>query len=120
VGRKTPPHPAYPQWTTARYFQFLRSALRKLWLRWPPRSEALRAARKTVAGKRHKYEYLCAQCRKWYMQKEVEVDHIVPAGSLNSHDDLKGFVSRLLVSIKGLRVLCRPCHQEITNKEKNG
>lgn len=52
------------------------------------------------------------------MQKDVQVDHIIPAGSLQSTDDLKGFVERLFCSIDGLQVLCKPCHDDKTQKEK--
>lgn len=118
MGRKTPPYEHWPTWTTARYFQFLRSGLRKLWLKWPPRFEALRLSRRTVTGQRHKYEHLCASCGSWEMQKNVDVDHIESAGALNCHDDLKGFVSRLLCGSDGLRILCKPCHKRITKEDK--
>lgn len=118
MPNKTPPHKAYPRWTEAKYFQFIRSALRKLSVRWPPRGEALKLGRRTVTGKRHRFEHLCTICKKWFPQKEIDIDHIIPAGKLNSHDDLKGFVSRLFCGVGGLRKLCRPCHKAHTKAEK--
>lgn len=117
MGRKTPPFEGYPAWTTAKFWSFIRSGLRQKWVRWPPRYEALNAARKTVKGKRHKYEYKCSKCRKWFKQKDVEVDHIEPAGSLSSYEDISGFVERLFVSADKLRIVCKPCHKKITHGE---
>ena len=120
MGKKTPPCEVYPQWTTARFWSFLRSALRQCWTRWPPRYETLNDAKRPYKGadKRRKFEYQCCQCKKWYKQKEVEVDHIVPCGTLKDWKDIEGFVKRLLVSKEGLRVVCKPCHLSLTAKEK--
>lgn len=119
MGRKTPPFKEYPKWTTARYWSFVRSALRKAFTRWPPKYECLNDAKRTVTGKRHRYEYKCAKCSKWYKQKDVQVDHIKPCGSLNKHEDLPRFVRRLFVAKDKLRVLCKPCHQGETNEQRD-
>jgi len=115
MTRKTPPHKAYPEWTEARYRQFIRSALRSAWNRWPPKYEALNKARRIVEGQRHKYEYQCNKCKQWFKQKGVQVDHISSAGSDSSWDN---FIDRLFVGVDKLQVLCRPCHQDKTNKER--
>jgi len=117
MGRKTPPWPDYPTWTTARFWSFVRSGFRSKFNVWPPKYECLKAAQRTVEGKRHKNEFQCAICKDWYMQKEVEVDHIIPAGSLNNYDDLVGFVQRLFVPKNGLQVVCKTCHRAKTKKE---
>lgn len=118
--KKTPPWPNYPKWTTARYYTFIRSALRSLSRKWPPLYEAKNAARRKYVGpkKQQKWEYQCALCQHWFMDKEVAVDHIVPAGQLNSYDDLPKFVERLLVPVEGFRVLCHPCHHKITQQQR--
>lgn len=67
-------------------------------------------------NKRLKYEYQCSICKEWYPDKNIEVDHLIPAGSLRSGDDLKGFVERLFCEKEGLRVLCKPCHRIVTNE----
>jgi hypothetical protein len=100
--------------TEAAYWSFLRSGLRSKSQRWPPRFKALNDARRFVKGKRHKWEYLCAECHKWHKQKEVEVDHIVPCGTLKAYSDLPGFVERLFCEGDGLRIVCKPCHKRIT------
>lgn len=117
---RTPPFPAYPNWSTAKFFGFLRSALRTASAKWPPRYEVKRAAKRKYEGpdKRLKWEYQCARCGLWHKDKDVEVDHIVPVGTLRSFEDLPGFVERLFCPIDGLRVLCKPCHLEITAEQK--
>lgn len=116
MANKTPPHSEYPQWTEARYRQFIRSALRKAWAKWPPKFELLRENRKTVKNKRHKYEYKCAACKKWYQQKDIQVDHRTPVGS---DKDWNTFIRGLFVGKDKLQILCKPCHLVKTNKEKS-
>jgi len=61
-------------------------------------------------NKRLKWEYMCQACKGWRPAKQVEVDHIVPCGSLKRFDDLVGFTERLFCESDGLRVLCERCH----------
>jgi len=56
-------------------------------------------------------------CKKWFARTMVQVDHIIPVGSLKKKEDLVPFLERL-TSEKGYRVLCKPCHQSVTNKER--
>lgn len=121
TGRnKTPPFENYPDWTTARFWSFIRSALRNASNKYPPKYQAKNEAKREYKGenKRQKYEYLCALCNQYFPAKDVEVDHIVPAGKLSSYEDLPGFVERLFCSKDGLRVVCKPCHKSVTNKER--
>lgn len=106
-------------WTEARFFSFIRSALRRAWSRYPIRFMALDAASRPYVGtdKRRKKEYQCAVCRAWFMQKEVEVDHIIPCGSLKNFRDLSGFAKRLFCELKDVRVVCKPCHKGITHND---
>lgn len=117
---RTPPFGPYPTWTTAKFFGFLRSALRAGYNKWPPKWDVLTAAKREYKGedKRCKWEYKCSACSCWFKAKQVSVDHIVPAGSLNNFEDLPGFVSRLFCSAEGLQVLCSACHKEKTNAER--
>ena len=115
MAKKTPPCPEYPDWTTAKFWSFIRSGLRAKWSRWPPKYETLATVKRTVEGQRHKYEFQCSQCLNWFKQKEVEVDHIEACGSLNKYEDLPQFVKRLFVGTDKLRVVCKPCHRSITH-----
>lgn len=107
-------------WTEARYFSFIRSALRRAWNKYPNKFKVLNAAkrRKQHAKGNQKYEYQCACCRKFFAAKNVSVDHIQPAGTLRSYADLPSFVSNLFCSVDGLQVLCFRCHKEKTNAER--
>lgn len=53
------------------------------------------------------------------MERNIEVDHIIPCGILRSSDDLKGFVERLFCEADGLVVMCKKCHKIKTEKEKD-
>lgn len=104
-------------WTEARYWSFIRSALRRTFVRWPPNYQARNAARKPYCGpaKNQKWEYECAMCKGWFPMKATQLDHINPCGQLKSAADLEGFVTRLFCEADGLRVLCKPCHKTITD-----
>ena len=110
------------RWSEARYFSFIRSALRKASMRYPVKTDALIASRRPrteASGEgKHTYEHQCATCEFWFQGKDVAVDHIVGAGSLKTFDDLAGFVERLFCELKGLQVLCKACHTIKTNHEK--
>ena len=107
-------------WTTSRYFSFIRSNLRRAWSKYPIKFAVKLAARRDnqSENKRLKYEYQCSECKGWFPDKEVEVDHVVPCGSLKSYEDLPGFVSRLFCSKDNLRVVCKPCHKVFTQEER--
>lgn len=105
-------------WTKARYFQFIRSVLRQAFMRYPVKQQVKNSNRKSVTGQRHKFEYLCAHCGEWFKDKEVEVDHIIGAGSLKDYEDLPGFVSRLYCEPDNMQILCKPCHAIKTAEEE--
>lgn len=111
------------QWTSARFFGFLRSSLRSASTRWNPKHEALRAAR---TGKkvnqstgRIAMHHRCAMCGGEFPGSMVAADHIIPCGSLRSLDDLPGFVARLFCEADGFRVLCHPCHKRVTDDARD-
>lgn len=118
---KTPPFAAYPSWSEAKFWGFLRSGLRACYNKYPVKWETLRAACRESKGKdkRQKWEYKCNKCSKWYKQKDVSVDHIVPAGALSKYEDIAGFVERLFCGTDGLQVLCSTCHNKKTQEERS-
>ena len=61
----------------------------------------------------------CEICGKVGAMSDYQVDHIIPAGSLNSFEDITSFVKNLLyVTEEDLRILCKDCHGVITLAEK--
>ena len=122
MGRKTSPYKNYPQWTTARFFTFLRSALRQAWSRYPPKKEAREAAsvgrmRNKKTGRQAEH-FECADCHNVFTRKETHVDHIVDAGTLRCYEDIQGFIERLFCSKYDLQVLCHDCHKTKTDSER--
>ena len=106
--------------TESAFWSFIRSTLRQKSRWWKPITECRLKAKRNYKGpnKRQKFEYQCKECKNWFPQKEINVDHIIPAGSLNCAQDLPGFVERLFCEINNLQVLCTTCHDNKTKLEK--
>ena len=105
--------------TESAYWGMVRSGLRRTFRWWKPLMKAKEGAKRVYTGdnKRQKWEYQCNQCKQWFKGSEVEVDHIIPAGSLKSGKDLEGFLERLTPE-DGYQVLCKPHHIIKTNNER--
>lgn len=103
------------------FWSFIRSALRQKSRWWKPVSDCKQKVKRPYKGpnKRQKFEYQCNYCKNWFPDKEVNVDHVIPAGTLTCANDLPGFVERLFVEVDGLQVLCQGCHNKKTQYEKN-
>ena len=85
-------------WTESQYWAGVRKALRRLFrFNWLPAKYALEAARRPYVGpnKQQKWEFKCAECEKYFIRKLVELDHIIPCGSLKGLEDRGGFRSVL-------------------------
>ena len=107
-------------WTNAQFYGAIRSALRSKFKWWKPMREAKERARRAYKGDgRQKWEYQCNDCKKWYKDKEVQVDHVVPCGSLRCMEDIAPFIERMCCErVDAYQVLCKPCHQKKTNIER--
>ena len=107
--------------TESAFWSFIRSGLRQKSRWWKPITQCKLKAKRPYKGplKRQKFEYQCNSCKKWFAEKNINVDHIIPAGSLSCANDLPGFVERLFVEVDGLQVLCSNCHNIKTQKERN-
>lgn len=98
--------------TEAAFWSFIRSAFRKRSLAWKPFVMAKRLARRAYTGtnKRQKFEYQCSECKHYFREDEIHVDHITPIGSLKSALDLPNFVEGLFCEVDKLQILCLTCH----------
>lgn len=109
--------------TESAWLAWVRSALRSKSLKWPPRNQALQAARRAYEGdnKLQRWEYKCAMCSDHFKAKEVCVDHYPKAaGSILCVQDIGEFANNLFCELNNLRVLCIDCHALHTLCEKNG
>ena len=104
-------------WTEARYWGFIRSALRRAFTRYPVNYQCRNAAKRPYKGpnKLQKNEFQCGVCKEWFIQKATQVHHLVECGSLKSYSDLPGFVERLFCEVDNLQVVCKTCHSRITH-----
>jgi 5-methylcytosine-specific restriction endonuclease McrA len=106
--------------TESAFWSFIRSALRQKSRFWKPITECKLKARRLYKGtnKRQKFEYQCNVCKNWFIERKINVDHINPAGSLNSSQDLPSFIERLFCEVDNLQVLCEKCHDKKTKADK--
>ena len=103
------------------FWSFIRSALRQKSRWWKPITQCKLNAKRPYKGplKRQKFEYQCNHCKEWFPEKKINIDHIIPAGSLNCADDLGPFVERLFCEVDNLQCLCEKCHDVKTKLEKS-
>lgn len=111
--------------TEAQFRGWVRSQLRRMSQRWRPIYSVIEDGKRPVTaqdkkkwGNRIKFVYHCEGCDQYVPRKEITCDHIVPCGSLKDIETEAGpFILRLLCEKDGLRRLCKPCHQEVTNEQ---
>lgn len=107
--------------TESAFWTMIRSTLRNKSRFWEPIKLCKQLGRRKYVGPRRtqKWEYQCACCSKWYPEKEINVDHIRPAGQLRSAADLPSFVETLFCEVDNLQILCNTCHDKKTKQEKD-
>lgn len=104
-------------WTEAKYWGWVRSALRRAFRFWVPAQRALKAAH--IAGTKRPALYLCTDCKKAFPRKEVEIDHVVPVGRLASLEDVAGFLARLTPEdSNAFACRCTSCHLQKTQQQR--
>lgn len=109
------------------FFTFLRGCLRKSWSRHPTKLNLIKKKRKQITNPNPRgnkptvWGATCEMCNNDFVLKEINVDHIVPAGQLNKTEDIQGFVERLLyVTGDDLRLVCKNCNSALAYADKNG
>ena len=114
------------RYTEAEYRGKLRAAIRRVSMYWPPKNDCLNAGRrKRQLSGRHKYEYQCEGCGHWFLAKEMDVDHVTPAGGFQTPEEFGQWVERVLVEhyaedgTQQLQRLCKEnCHKKKTALER--
>ena len=110
-------------WTDAKWRSWVVSLLRRGTMKFPPRNEALRAAKteKKINEKtgRMAQHYKCAECLQEFPAKGVVVDHIQPVIDPNgSFVDWNTYIERMFCSVENLQILCSACHDIKSSNEK--
>lgn len=114
-------------WTEARFFNFIKGALRQASNRWPPKYKVKTEAR-VERGK-----YKCAgynreahivdaslppiKGNKRRINNAV-VDHIEPVVPLTGFISWDDIIERMFCEVDGLQVLCYDCHNKKTREER--
>lgn len=106
--------------TESGFWGFIRSALRQKSRWWKPITQCKLNAKRPYTGpnKRQKVEYQCNECKYWFQEKLINVDHIKPAGSLSCAEDVGPFIQTLFCEINNLQCLCTTCHDKKTSNER--
>jgi hypothetical protein len=109
-------------WTDAKFKGWIVSLLRRGTMRFPPRNDALRAAKTekkiNVKTGRMAQHYKCVGCNEEFTAKGVVVDHIepvIPVGvGFTTWDE---YIERMFCPVDNLQVLCGICH-DVKSKEE--
>lgn len=116
-----------PWKTSTAFFTYLRGCIRKAWSTNPVKLNVLKKHRYQIPNPNPKgkkptvFGADCAMCKGTFILSEIQIDHIVPAGSLQKTEDIQGFVERLLyVTEEDLRPVCKPCNSALALSEKMG
>lgn len=103
-------------WTKAKWTAWIKNILRRGSYRWPPRYEAIKAA---------KVERGVYMCRGYgrrahrVRHKEIQIDHIVPViDPATGHTTFDKYINRLFCEADNLQILCLSCHKAKTKNER--
>lgn len=112
------------KWSNSRFKSFITSLIRAGSRKWGPRNLAKLKARNPYKLKnkngRYVYHSLCAKCNKLIPETESTVDHINPVVDPNvGFVDWDTYIKRMFCEVDGFQVLCKPCHKNKTDEEKD-
>lgn len=104
----------------------IRGALRRAFSRSPVVQEVKKAVRKEEKqynkdgslAKKPAVRFQCAACKKWFMGKDVAVDHVSPVISTDeAKESWDQFIEKLFCAKENLQVLCS---FKLKDKDKHG
>jgi len=112
-----------PWKTESKFWSWVRSGLRKAaWNRHPIKLNKKKANRYRAPigrGGREVWACKCEMCGVEGPQDGYQVDHMKPAGSLKSVEDIQPFVERLLfVTEEDLRIVCKWCNSVLAYADR--
>tara|TARA_A100000171_G_scaffold53092_1_gene76737 strand:+ start:12822 stop:13265 length:444 start_codon:yes stop_codon:yes gene_type:complete len=108
--------------TEAEFFAFILSHCRRLTNKWKPAYDKLEEGKRPneSSNKRLKWEYSCEICNNWFPKSFIDIDHIVPCGGINGFEKIEPWFRRALVEKDSYQRLCKDCHKQKTQQEKQG
>jgi hypothetical protein len=109
--------------TEAQMVNWVRSTLRKAWLKHPSRLGILQHNQKLLPSNKSNrlvIHHPCGHCKKWFRPDDVEVNHKVTVGAC-TWDNLGSHAVNLFnVKEADLEILCKTCHGIVTYSERSG
>ena len=110
-------------WSDAKWRSWVVSLLRRGTMKFPPRNEALRAAKteKKINEKtgRIAQHYQCAGCLQEFPAKGVVADHILPVvDTVRGFVDWNTYIERMFCAIDKWQIICRSCHDVKSAQER--
>ena len=110
--------------TKSKFFSWLRGGIRKgVWNRSPIKLEVIKHKRKRVVNPKTGNTVnggTCYICNKDFIQKDLQVDHIIGEHSLKEFSDVQKFIEAMTcLSADDLDLICKPCHKIKSYSEKN-
>lgn len=91
---------------------FISGTLRRASYRWPPRNDAIKAARV------ERGLYKCANCGGHFKTGQFQVDHKVPVVSISDgFTNFDNYIYRMFPQADGWQILCTTCHDIKTKIE---
>ena len=109
--------------TEGAYRSFIKSGLRRMSTRWKPKYDVKKEARhhKKLPNDKGRlvFHSLCNGCGHVVPETTATVDHIKPIIDPNiGFTNWNDVIQALFCEAEGLQVLCKPCHDNKTKKEK--
>ena len=109
--------------TNSKLKSWLISGLRRMTMRYPPRNEALRAAKteKKINEKtgRMAQHYRCAGCLQEFPLSKMRADHIEPVVCPHKgFVDWNTYIERMFCVKENLQAICIGCHKMKSDEEK--
>lgn len=97
--------------------KFLIPKLRNISRMWPPKNQAIQAAKESVQigfyknGKpEYKIMFKCYICGELNDRTETQVDHVVPVVDMDGFTNWDDFITALFCDSNNLAAVCKPCH----------
>lgn len=95
---------------------FIKAKIRFASLKWPPRSDSLKLAKKGVN------QYECAMCNGLFERKKVQIDHVESVVPIDNdwpygYIDWNIYLPRLFCDVDGFQILCEACHSSKSQME---